>query len=265
MKVCVMGLGEVGLPTAIYNQQKGLTVYGYDIDDSKTTLAKSKGLSNATTKWDEIPHGEIDVYVVCVPTFSVINAVANIPRDTTALITIESTVVPGTCRKIAEKYRYVAHCPHRYWKGDPKRRGVRQLRVFAASNSEAKTFGVDYYVNILDIPLHIVSSLEVAELSKLVENAWRYVSIAFSEEVRMICESKFGVSFEEVRWAVNTKYAPDWCAKLLEARDGIGGHCLPKDTAILSAFSTDHGILKAAMRIDKEYRKWLRLPEAAEL
>jgi UDP-N-acetyl-D-mannosaminuronic acid dehydrogenase len=78
------------------------------------------------------------------------------------------------------------------------------------------------------------------------------MEIAFAEELRMFCD-RSGVSFDELRNAVNTK----WNTKILQARDGIGGHCLPKDSQMLLNLEKnvlDVSILEAAKRVDQEYR-----------
>jgi UDP-N-acetyl-D-mannosaminuronic acid dehydrogenase len=172
------------------------------------------------------------------------------------LVSIESTIVPGTSRKIYEnifnKSINLVHVPHRYWAGDPVKHGVRQLRVIGAVNQGSLEVGIKFYRDMLDIPLHVCSSIEVAEMCKIAENAYRYVQIAFAEELRMICET-LGLSFNEVREACNTK----WNVEILEARDGIGGHCLPKDIRYLSSLTIHNTLLKGAIKADEEYRKWL--------
>jgi UDP-N-acetyl-D-mannosaminuronate dehydrogenase len=89
-------------------------------------------------------------------------------------------------------------------------------------------------------------------MAKITENAYRYVQIAFAEELRMACEA-LGLDFNEVREACNTK----WNVEILEAREGIGGHCLPKDIRYLSSLTIHNTLLKAAIKADEEYRKWL--------
>jgi UDP-N-acetyl-D-mannosaminuronic acid dehydrogenase len=77
----------------------------------------------------------------------------------------------------------------------------------------------------LAIPMHPVSSIDAAELTKIIENAHRYLQIAFAEELYLYCKAE-GIIFTELRDSLNTK----WNVDILEPRDGIGGHCLPKDT-----------------------------------
>ena len=77
--------------------------------------------------------------------------------------------------------------------------------------------------NNLGIPLHSVSSIEIAETTKVVENCNRYLQIAFAEELYLYCQAN-DINFPELRDALNTK----WNVNILEPREGIGGHCLPK-------------------------------------
>jgi UDP-N-acetyl-D-mannosaminuronate dehydrogenase len=107
----------------------------------------------------------------------------------------------------------------------------------------------------LGIPMHPVSSIEVAELTKIIENAHRYLQIAFAEELYLYCKAN-GVSFTELRDSLNTK----WNVEILEPRDGIGGHCLPKDTKMFvnSSNTIKSKILQAAMEIDEDYREYIK-------
>jgi UDP-N-acetyl-D-mannosaminuronic acid dehydrogenase len=120
--------------------------------------------------------------------------------------------------------------------------------------ARAKTPGI----KTLSIPMHPVSSVEVAELTKIVENAHRYLQIAFAEELYLYCKSN-SISFSELRESLNTK----WNVEVLEPRDGIGGHCLPKDTRMFinSSNTIKSKILQAAMEIDEDYREYIQSRE----
>ena len=106
--------------------------------------------------------------------------------------------------------------------------------------------------------MHPVSSVEVAELTKIVENAHRYLQIAFAEELYLYCKSN-SISFSELRESLNTK----WNVEVLEPRDGIGGHCLPKDTRMFinSSNTIKSKILQAAIEIDEDYREYIQSRE----
>lgn len=264
LDVCVLGLGAVGLPTALYIRDRGLNVYGYDISEKAVKRAASRGL-RATVRWDDIP--ACDVYVICVstllkddgspdmdPVFDVCEKISG-KMKRSSLISIESTIVPGTCRKvyneILNRKGFLVHVPHRYWEGDPINYGVRQTRVIGGINDVSLEKGIHFYGRVLDIPLHMVSEIEVAELCKVAENAYRYVQIAFAEELKMICKA-LKLDFEEVREACNTK----WNIEILEARKGIGGHCLPKDVRYFIHLKPDLAIIsRAAIKADEIYRK----------
>jgi UDP-glucose 6-dehydrogenase len=107
----------------------------------------------------------------------------------------------------------------------------------------------------LAIPMHPVSSIEVAELTKIIENAHRYLQIAFAEELYLYCTEN-GISFPELRNSLNTK----WNVEILEPRDGIGGHCLPKDTKMFvnSSNTIKSKILQAAMELDEDYKEYIK-------
>jgi len=105
----------------------------------------------------------------------------------------------------------------------------------------------------LEIPMHSVSSIEVAELSKIIENSHRYLQIAFAEELYLYCQAN-NILFSELRDALNTK----WNVEILEPRDGIGGHCLPKDTKMfLTSSKMRSKILQSAIEVDTLYREFL--------
>ena len=99
--------------------------------------------------------------------------------------------------------------------------------------------------------MHLVSEVEIAETTKIVENAHRYLQISFAEELYLYCQEN-NINFPELRDALNTK----WNVKILEPREGIGGHCLPKDTRMfLQSSASKSKILPAAMEVDIDYRR----------
>jgi UDP-N-acetyl-D-mannosaminuronate dehydrogenase len=97
-----------------------------------------------------------------------------------------------------------------------------------------------------------VSNIEIAKITKVVENAHRYLQIAFAEELYLYCQVN-NINFPELRDALNTKRN----VNILEPRAGIGGHCLPKDTEMFlqSSNRSKSKILTAAMEVDEDYRR----------
>jgi UDP-N-acetyl-D-mannosaminuronate dehydrogenase len=125
--------------------------------------------------------------------------------------------------------------------------GVDSVSVNAQSYSSPSS------LESLGIPMHPVSNIEIAEITKIAENAHRYLQIAFAEDLYLYCQAN-NINFPELRDALNTK----WNVNILEPRDGIGGHCLPKDTKMFlqSSNRSKSKILIAAMDVDEDYKRF---------
>lgn len=158
--------------------------------------------------------------------------------------------------------QHIAHVPHRWYALEEVEHGVNQLRVVGGVcdcclNAAVFYSGVGREINTnkdnLGIPLHPVSNIEIAEITKITENAHRYLQIAFTEDLYLYCQAN-EIDFPELRNALNTK----WNVNILEPRDGIGGHCLPKDRKMFlesSRSSRRSKILSAAIEVDQDYRR----------
>ena len=283
-KILVIGLGQLGLPVAKYVKEKGFDVYGYDNNERALDNAeKQYGIK----KIDNF--SDIDVFIVCISTHreddisspqidGLMDITRKIAKEATngKLVSIESTVPRGTTRKMFEilEHRFhVVHAPHRWYALEENVHGVNQLRVIGGVCDCCLRTGIRFYDGVehaeekenlgyyrgnksyksLGIPMYSVSTVEIAELSKIVENADRYLQIAFAEDLYMFCKAN-GISFTELRDAVNTK----WNVNILEPRDGIGGHCIPKDTRMfLESSEIKSKILISAQEVDKDYRKYI--------
>ena len=283
-KVLVIGLGQLGLPVARYVKQRGFDTHGYDVSPKAVELAqKTAAIENATTNFSEY-----DVFILCVSThkaddifspqtdslLSIVQKISNEAKSG-ALVSIESTVPKGTSMKVFEILNHrmhVVHAPHRWYSLEENIHGVNQLRVIGGICDCCLKAGLAFYgdsisVNVnaqsyspspsspksLGIPMHPVKSIEIAELTKVAENAHRYLQIAFAEELYLYCQAN-NINFPELRDALNTK----WNVEILEPREGIGGHCLPKDTKMFleSSNGRNNKILKAAMEVDLHYRTY---------
>src|ERR687890_1719262 len=288
IKVVVIGLGQLGLPVAKYVKEKGFDAYGYDISEKAMAVAESNfGIKKASN------FNDFDVLIICVSThvpndmFSpqvdgLMSVVEKISREakTGALISIESTIPKGTSQKVFEKLDHrlhVVHAPHRWYALEEQDHGVNQLRILGGVSKCCLQEGLRFYdgktggdkdvaaaaasagIHALSIPMHPVSSIEVAELTKIIENAHRYLQIAFAEELYLYCKAN-SISFTELRDSLNTK----WNVEILEPRDGIGGHCLPKDTKMFinSSNAIKIKILQAAIETDEYYRNYIQNRES---
>jgi len=291
-KVLVIGLGQLGLPVAKYVKQRGFETFGYDMNSERMKQAEKNFGIKSIEQFDEI-----DVFILCVSTHDpddeytpYVDGLFELARKISkeakngSLVSIESTVPKGTSKKIFEILNHrlhVAHVPHRWYALEEEIHGVNQVRVIGGVSDCCLKTALQFYDrnNValefnditnnedtsgnpqttavdLGIPMHPVSEIEIAELTKIIENADRYLQIAFSEDLYLYCQAN-NVNFGELRDSLNTK----WNVKILEPRDGVGGHCLPKDTKMFlqSSRSIKSKILMSAMEVDKEYRRFREL------
>lgn len=267
-KVLIIGLGQIGYSNAEYMTMKGLAVDGFDINQK----AIDRAITDGVIRKRATSFADYDYYIICISTHKpenmfepYLDGLFEITKRLSeegkkgALLGIDSTVTRGTSKKIAAilKHRlHVAHTPHRFYINEKHEHGVNQKRVMGGCDTCCEEKANEFYNDILDIPLHVVESIEVAELSKIVENSYRFMEIAFAEELKMFCD-RSGINFEELRGAINTK----WNIKVLEAKEGIGGHCLPKDSQMFVGLEKnvlDTSIIEAAKHVDNEYRHHIR-------
>ena len=287
-KVLIIGLGQLGLPAARYVKERGFDTYGYDINRKAVEIAeRTVGIKQAIDFGSE----DFDVYVITVSThksddmfspqidalLSIANKISREAKKDGALVSIESTIPKGTSKKVFQILNHrlhVVHAPHRWYALEEKEHGVNQLRVIGGvcdcclragmsfyngyTSSEDGVGGETYpaipsFHRSLGIPMYSVSNIEIAETTKVVENAHRYLQIAFAEELYLYCQAN-NIKFPELRDALNTK----WNVEILEPRDGIGGHCLPKDTKMFlqSTSRRKNRIIKAAMEVDEDYKRY---------
>jgi UDP-N-acetyl-D-mannosaminuronic acid dehydrogenase len=281
-KVLVVGLGQLGLPVAKYVKERGFDTYGYDISLNAVEMAqKTAAIEKA------VNFGEFDVFILCVSThkpddmFSpqiegLLSIVEKISKEAKsgALISIESTIPKGTSKKVFDTLNHrmhVVHAPHRWYSLEENEHGVNQLRVIGGVCGCCLKAGMQFYKGVdsvsidaqshsspsslksLGIPMHAVTNIEIAEITKIAENAHRYLQISFAEDLYLYCQAN-DINFSELRDALNTK----WNVNILEPRGGIGGHCLPKDTKMFlqSSNRRKNKILRAAMEVDEDYKRF---------
>ena len=264
-KVTVVGLGYVGLPLACLCAGKGYKVYGLDIDKKKVDLInknqspiddeyiinKLKNIKNkihATTDANEcIPSS--DIVIVCVPTpidrdnapdlTALMESVSTISKfiKQNVLLVIESTIYPGTIEEIVipilKKQRFdaykndifVAHCPERIDPGNKKWAIENLPRVIGGITKEATKKSAEFYRSIIEADVLELSSVKAAEATKIMENTFRDVNIAFVNEMAQSFD-KAGIDVIEVIKGASTKpfaFMPHYPGA------GVGGHCISID------------------------------------
>ncbi len=266
--VAVIGLGYVGLPLAISFVESGLTVDGIDayagrvaeltsgsspIDDiTDDRLVQALGSGLRVLAADQADLAAADAIFVCVPTpitstkdpdlAPVLSAAETIRGGLRKgqLIVLQSTTFPGTTtgpfREVLEKSGLraghdfdLAFAPERVNPGDPASASKGVPRLVGATTPAATKRAAALLANIND---HVIemSSPDAAELSKLLENVFRNVNIAFVNQLALLCE-RMGLDVWEVIDAAATK--PFGFMKFTPG-PGVGGHCIPVDPYYLA-------------------------------
>jgi UDP-N-acetyl-D-glucosamine dehydrogenase len=228
-----------------------------DIEDTQLQDAISKGLYEATTDFSRI--SQASVIAICVPTpldskrqpdlsllRSAAEGIAPHISDKT-LVVSESTSYPGTLRNViipiidslkpkTSTSIYFASAPERVNPGDPVWNQRNTPRLIGAINEESKDKARIFYESICDAAI-TVSTPEVAEAAKLLENTFRLVNIALVNEFAQICSAS-GINVQEVIDAASSKpygFMP------FRPGVGVGGHCIPVDPLYLTWWARKNG------------------------
>ena len=288
--VTIVGLGYVGLPVACLCAEKGNKVYGFDVDQNKINLINNNQspidddyiinkLKNpkikifaTTNPSDCIPNS--DVIIVCVPTpvdrnnapdlTALMESVASVSKHIRqgALLVIESTIYPGTIEEIVvpilkgQKFDVhkndilLAHCPERIDPGNKKWTIEMLPRVVGGITKESAKKAAEFYRSLINADVMELSSVKAAEATKIMENTFRDINIAFINEMAMSFD-KAGIDVLEVIKSASTKpfaFMPHYPGA------GVGGHCIPVDPYYLiekaRQIGFNHEFLNLARKIN---------------
>ncbi len=267
-RIGVIGLGYVGLPLAVVFAEAGVPVLGLDssvprvaqvnagesyiedVPSPRLAPLVEQSLIQATTSWDGM--GDVEAVIICLPTpldehrepdlSAVLGATETLAGHLTKgqLVVLESTTYPGTTREelaplleasglIAGEDFHLAFSPERV---DPGREDwtTRSTPKVVGGLTPLCTDKVVAVYGLAFDSLVPVSSPEVAEMTKILENVFRSVNIALVNETAMLCD-RMGVDVWEVIDAAATKpfgYMP------FRPGPGLGGHCIPIDPFYLT-------------------------------
>ena len=273
--LAIIGQGYVGLPLAMAAVDAGWTVVGIDnfeakvaqinsgkspvedISDIQLQAALASGAYRASTDFSSV--SKASVITICVPTpldekretdisllQSAATAIAPFVSNET-LVVSESTSYPGTLRDIIiptidslkpkDSFKvYFASAPERVNPGDPVWNQKNTPRLVGAIDTASKVKALAFYGSICDVAVS-VSSPEVAEAAKLLENTFRLVNIALINEFTQLCASA-GINVHEVIDAASSKpygFMP------FRPGVGVGGHCIPVDPLYLTWWARKNG------------------------
>jgi len=282
----IFGMGYVGSEVAELAAEHGYDLYACDADPEVVTALRSgtHGVDispeaiTATTDGSVLVR-ETNILVIAVPSpldssytvdLSALRSVSETISETigarsgdSPLVVVESTIPPGTTENvvvpslttdgavIGEDIN-VAHAPERITPGNDEWPIEKLPRVVGAVTESGRERSLSFYRSLIDAEVHPVKSPSVAEASKIIENAFRDVNIAFVNEVAMSL-SELGIDAIEALNAAGTK---PFGFMQFEPGAGVGGHCIPVDPYLLigeaekSGF--DHQLLKLARDINDD-------------
>ena len=273
--LAIIGQGYVGLPLAMVAVDAGWTVIGIDnseakvaqinsgkspvedISDTKLVAALEGRSYRASTDFSDA--AAASVITICVPTpldekrqpdlsllQSAVTAIAPYVSNET-LVVSESTSYPGTLRDIIvpiieslkpkESIKlYFASAPERVNPGDPIWNQKNTPRLIGGIDTKSQSKALTFYKSICDVAVP-VSSPEVAEAAKLLENTFRLVNIALINEFTQLCATT-GINVHDVIDAASSKpygFMP------FRPGVGVGGHCIPVDPLYLTWWARQNG------------------------
>ncbi|MFN4273333.1 MAG: nucleotide sugar dehydrogenase [Aliihoeflea sp.] len=290
----IVGLGYVGIPLALRFSDAGFRVLGFDIDPDRVT-ALNQGRSpirhiasasiaamaeagfEATTEFGRI--GEVDAIIICVPTplskhrepdlSFIVGTMEQITPHLRAgqLLSLESTTYPGTTDEVVKPFIlkrdltigqdfYLVYSPEREDPGNPNFETRTIPKVVGGATPECLAMGEKLYAAAVDkvVP---VSSTQVAELTKLLENIHRSVNIGLVNEMKLIAD-RMGIDIYEVIDAAATKpfgFTPYYPGP------GLGGHCIPIDPFYLTWKAREYGLsthfIELAGEINRDMPEWV--------
>ena len=292
VKICVVGLGYVGLPLAIAFAEKDFKVIGFDLNQEKINRylqgidptnevgnEKIRSIKNLEFTFDEKKISEADFIIVAVPTpvlenkspdfRPLIGASTIIGRNMKkgSIVVYESTVYPGAteevCLPILEKESgmkcgidfKIGYSPERVNPADKVNTLTKIKKITSGMDKESSDIIAGVYGSIIEAGIHRASSIKVAEAAKVIENSQRDINIAFINELAMIFD-RIGIDTLEVLEAAGTKW------NFLPYRPGlVGGHCIGVDPYYLADKANELGyhaqVILAGRRINDSMAKFV--------
>jgi len=276
-KICVIGLGYIGLPTALLLSQNH-EVYGCDINQEIVSKINRKEMPFLEPGMDKIIQDanivaathpvEADVFIICVPTpFDKEVRMADLRYVKLALesivpylrsgnlVVVESTITPGACEKVAipilersnlivGKDVYLSHCPERAIPGRTFFEMVHNDRIIGGINEKSTDLTTDIYQSFVKGTIY-KTDIRTAEFVKLIENTFRDVNIALANELAMLSED-IGINIWKAIELANKHPR----VNILSPGPGVGGHCIAVDPWFLTESSCNAKLITMAREIN---------------
>ena len=281
-KICVLGQGYIGLPTALLFANNGHEVVGIDINKRVVDTLKAGKMPFEEKGFQELLNGaikkkafraeflieEADVFLVAVPTpFDSEMRMADLKYVVSAcemivprlrkgnLVIIESTIPPNTCDKLVKQILekstlkmcedfYVSHCPERAIPGNTLHEMVCNDRVIGGVNEKSTQITAELYSSFVKGKLHLTNST-TAEMIKLMENTFRDVNIALANEFAQIADD-YGIDVWKAIEIANKHPR----VNILKPGPGVGGHCIAIDPWFLTENANNSSLIMMSRQIN---------------
>jgi len=282
--VCIMGQGYIGFPTACLIANNGFKVLGVDtnesiinaINNNELHIKEEKDLKeqfeNAKSNliFDVSPN-YADIFIITVPTpfdknknpdlsyiFSALDAIGPF-LESDNLIILESTSPIGTTemmkKHIEKEYNlhniFYSYCPERVLPGNIVYELQHNDRIIGGLSKKENELTFNFYSKFIKGKIHVTNA-KTAEMSKLAENSFRDVNIAFANELSMICNEE-GIDINEVIFIANKHPRVD----ILNPGIGVGGHCISVDPWFLISKFKNTDLLKTARLVNLQKTEWI--------
>ena len=285
-KICILGLGYIGLPTAALLAANKYDVLGVDINPKIVANINQGNTHIIEADLDKLLKSSIDskklkasvspelsdIYIICVPTpfkynkgrpepdikfiFDAVESISNLlkPND---IIILESTSPVGTTELIKETLKskiinldsiYIAYCPERVLPGKTLSELISNDRVVGGINNESTNKAAEFYKSFVTGEIKKTDS-KTAEMCKLTENSFRDTNLAFANEISIICE-KQGINVWNLIDLANRHPR----VNILQPGSGVGGHCIAVDPWFIVAQNFDESKLIRTSREVNDYK-----------
>ena len=281
--IAVLGLGYIGLPTAITLAEAGFTVHGFDVNREVVETLKNgkihivepgivEAFNTAVSSGRltfEYELGHADVFYISVPTpfrmengqpkadLSYVESAGRIVGKSLKkgnLVILESTVPPRTTEMLTRVLSetsgltpdefYTAHCPERIIPGNLLFELKNNDRIIGSKSAEGAKIAAEIYEQVLDSGKIRITDDITAEMCKLSENTFRDINIAYANELSIICD-KLGIDVFELISLANCHPR----VNILTPGVGVGGHCIAVDPWFISEqFPEEAQVITAARR-----------------
>ena len=286
-KICVIGLGYIGLPTAALLANRGYDVHGVDVVKSTVDTINQGKIHIVEPELDTFVKSAVnsgklkaslkpdfaDVFIIAVPTPFHSGYVPNVDYVVSAtksispyvkegnIVILESTSPVGTTELVEKTLKeenidtsklYIAHCPERVLPGKIMKELVENDRIVGGLTQEATAKTVEFYNTFVSGEV-LSTDARTAEMAKLTENSFRDTNIAFANELSMLCD-KFDINVWELISLANRHPR----VNILQPGAGVGGHCIAVDPwFIVHAGGETAKMIRTAREVNTYKTEWV--------